>query len=222
MKFIAAITLLLLCTGTVASQTNSTLKRQLDSITAEDQRYREIFIILLDSLKTDSLAKAYHLPATKLEEHFSSLQSEIDSLNLAFIEAVIAKYGYPGKSMVGEPANETAWYVIQHSDKISTYFKEIQKAGKKKELSSVLVAMMEDRLLVEQNRKQKYGSQIARRKMKGGSEEVVFVWPIKQASTVNKRRQKIGFKTTVEENAKRFHIEYEKIKLNEIEHLESN
>ena len=36
----------------------------------------------------------------------------------------------PGKSLVGEPANETAYYVIQHSDKIEQYFPVVEKAGR--------------------------------------------------------------------------------------------
>src|SRR6476620_8823033 len=110
--------------------------------------------------------------------------------------------------MVGEPTNEVAWYVIQHSDKIARYFEIIKKAGQNKEIPYRLVAMMQDRLLVEQNKKQLYGTQIARRKIGNDKEESVFVWPVKNPCFANRRRRKAGFDTTIEQNAKRFHIEY--------------
>ena len=36
------------------------------------------------------------------------------------IDKIISKYGYPGKSLVGEPEN--FFYVIQHSNKIKIIF----------------------------------------------------------------------------------------------------
>lgn len=194
-------------------------KKQLDSILAEDQKYRPVFRMLLDPAKTDSLVAFHHLPAEKIEALYDSLQENLDSMNLTFIESFIAHYGYPGKSMVGEPTNEGAWYVIQHSEKIARYFDVIKKAGKDKEIPFRLVAMMQDRLLVEQNKKQLYGTQIARRRIKDAKEESLFVWPVKNPCFVNRRRKKAGFDTTVEQNAKRFHIEYTKIKLRDIRPL---
>jgi hypothetical protein len=43
-----------------------------------------------------------------------------------------------------------------------------------------------------------------------------FVWPIKDPKNVNKRRKKIGFDDTVEENAKRLQTTYKILKLSEI------
>jgi len=47
------------------------------------------------------------------------------------VEAIFRKVGYPGKTLVGHPANEAAYYVIQHSDKIKKYFPLIEQAGQK-------------------------------------------------------------------------------------------
>src|SRR6218665_921268 len=187
---------------------NAGSKKQLDSLLAQDQKYRPVFMLLLDPSKTDSLVAHHQMPVEKIEELYASLQEKIDSSNLRFVEEFIAHYGYPGKSMVGEPTNEVAWYVIQHSDKIEKYFKIIKQAGERKELPLRLVAMMQDRLLVEQNKKQLYGTQIARRKLGDSKEESVFVWPVKRPCFVNKRRRKAGSDTTTEQNARRFHIQY--------------
>ena len=194
-------------------------KKQLDSIMQADQMYRPVFHALLDPAKRDSLVGFHKMPAEQIELVYDSLQEALDSTNLLFIKRFIALYGYPGKSMVGEPTNEVAWYVIQHSDKIAKYFSIIREAGKRKEIPYRLVAMMQDRLLVEQQKKQLYGTQIARRRLKDSKEEVMFVWPVKHPCFVNRRRKKAGFETTIEQNAKRFHIEYKKVRLKDIQPL---
>lgn len=55
-----------------------------------------------------------------------------DSLNLIKVEEIIKQYGYPGKSLVGEPTNIAAWYVIQHSSKIGDYLLMIEQEAKKR------------------------------------------------------------------------------------------
>lgn len=201
----------------VQAQYNAVLKKQLDSILVEDQRYRTIFTSLLDTTKTDSLVSFHKMPIQKIDSVYGYLMEKTDASNLAFVESTINKYGYVGKSMVGEPTNEAMWYVIQHSDHISKYFDAVKKAGKQKEIPMRLVAMMQDRSLVQQNKKQVYGTQVARRRLGRDKEETMFVWPVKNSYLVNHRRKKAGFETTVQQNAKRFHIEYKKVRLKDIQ-----
>jgi hypothetical protein len=52
------------------------------------------------------------------------------TVNLESVEEIINKYGYPSKSIVGEAANKTIFYVIQHSKKIDKYLPLIRKATK--------------------------------------------------------------------------------------------
>ncbi|WP_344976210.1 DUF6624 domain-containing protein [Compostibacter hankyongensis] len=209
--------LTLLNTHTAFSQAriNITLKRQLDSVMILDQQYRGILTEMSDPLKRDSISRALSIPQKELESRIWKLQSEIDSSNLIFIEHVFRQYGYPGKSLVGSPSNESAWYVIQHSDKIEKYIDLIYEAGQKKELPFRLVAMMEDRYLVNQGKEQVYGTQVTCRLLKNGKNEC-FVWPIKDAEKVNERRKKAGFDQTVEQNAKRLGVIYRVVKLSEV------
>ncbi|MEM9678924.1 MAG: BT_3928 family protein [Bacteroidota bacterium] len=155
------------------------LKRQLDSVLVEDQRYRS-------NMSMDTWKK----------------QMEIDSSNMKFVKAIIEQKGYPGKSLVGEPTNTAAWYVIQHSNSIQEFLPLIKEAAANGELPKRLAAMMEDRYLMEQGKEQIYGTQ-------GGSYGInsdnptSFIWPIKDPENVNKLRLEAGFLDTVEENAKR-------------------
>lgn len=200
------------------AKTDSTLKRQLDSIMTLDQRYRGILMRLMrptDSLTRDSIAKTLSIPNNNLMGRVSDLQRAIDSSNLAFIETIFRKYGYPGKSLVGTPTNEAAWLIIQHSGKIGEYIGLIQKAGEKNELPFRLVAMMEDRYLMYQHKEQRYGSQLSRQELKNGQKEFI-VWPVSDPEHVNERRKKAGFDQTVEENAKMLGVTYRVVKLSDL------
>ena len=190
---------------------NPGLKSKLDSIKILDQKYRNIDVTPSD---IDSLSKIFNVPKDQVESYIWKLQGSIDSLNLIAIKDMINKYGYPGKSLVGEKTNEVAWYVIQHSKEIPIYLKMIKKAGRKNELSMERVATMEDRLLLEEGKEQIYGSQAQCTVLQGKYD--CFIWPIKRVSTVNERRKKVGMKLTVEENAKRLGINYRIVTTKEV------
>lgn len=199
-----------------AQKYDAVLKQQLDSIHTTDQEHRHILAQFdrLDDATIDSLKKVYHAANNRsLEMYLWEVQKGIDKSNLAFIEQVIKKHGYPGKTMVGEETSSVAWLVIQHSDKISTYFPIIQKAGEEGELRMSSVGMMHDRLLTEQDKPQLYGTQgigvpwydSAAGEMKSKT----YMWPVDNPAMVNKRRKEAGFYGTVEDVAETLHAIYE-------------
>jgi len=194
---------------------NPVLKKQLDSVMALDQKYREIMTLLLNPNKKDSVAKSLSLTVNEANARYNTLQNHIDSSNLVFIEKVFDKYGYPGKSLVGTPTNESAWNLIQHSKKIDQYMPIIKKAAEENELPFSLYAMMFDRQLQREGKEQVYGSQVQMQKLKNGKVEA-FVWPIKDPDKVNELRKEAGFTTTVEQNAKRLGVVYRVVKMDEV------
>lgn len=213
-----AIACLLLCMGISAlaqPKINTTLKRQLDSVMLLDQKYRETLMLLMTPARQDSTAKSLNMTVTQANKHFWKLQNEIDSLNLIYVENLFKQYGYPGKTLVGAPANEAAWNVIQHSDKISKYLRLIQNAADHAEIPYHLYGMMLDRDLMERGQEQVYGTQGTCRKLKNGQQEC-FIWPIKDPKKVNARRNNAGFTTTVEANAERLGIKYRVVKMKEV------
>ena len=96
----------------------------------------------------------------------------------------------------------------------------IKKAGKKNELPKTLVAMMEDRLLVQEGKEQIYGTQGSGFNTKNGW--TMIIHPIKNPEKVNKLRKKVGFTETVEENAKRLGIDYKVLTLEDVKKLKEN
>lgn len=211
------VVLLILVSGVALGQhkINQALKKQLDSVILLDQKYRDTLTLLMTPQKADSTAKRLSLTAAQANNHYWRLQNRIDSLNLVFIESVFKKYGYPGKSLVDTPANQAAWYIIQHSRKIHQYIALMKKAADGGELPFHLYAMMLDRDLMDQGMEQVYGTQITCRHFKNIKDECI-VWPIKDPDKVNERRMKAGFSNTVEQNATRLGVVYRVIKLDEV------
>ncbi|MFD1258701.1 DUF6624 domain-containing protein [Mucilaginibacter terrae] len=216
MKKVICLLLLFISIKAYSQNTiNLTLKRQLDSVMALDQKYRETLTLLTMPDKKDSVLKSLKMTPAKASNYFWKLQERLDSLNILFIENVFKQYGYPGKSLVGSPTNESAWNVIQHSDKISQYIPLIKNAAEHKELPYQLYAMMLDRDLMDKGKEQIYGTQGTCRQLKNGVQEC-FIWPIQEPKKVNARRKNAGFEMTVEDNAKRLGIEYRVVKLKEV------
>jgi len=213
-----AIVVFILVSGSAFGQhkkINTILKKQLDSVMVLDQKYRDTLSMLMIPEQSDSLVKKLGLKSWQIMNKYSALQSRLDSLNVIYIEGIFRKFGYPGKTLVDTPANESAWYIIQHSQKIHQYIPMMKKAADEGELPFHLYAMMLDRDLMYHRQEQVYGSQVSCNDLKNGKHEC-FVWPIKEAATVNERRKKSGFDQTVEDNAKRLGVTYRVVKMDEV------
>jgi hypothetical protein len=217
MKKMTLFALLIICSNMVIGQAkkNITLKKQLDSVMLLDQKYRDTLSLLMDPIKQDSMAKSLKLTIKQANGHYWTLQDRLDSLNVVFVEGVFKKYGYPGKSIVDTPTNKTAWFIIQHSEKIHQYIGMMKKAADENELPFHLYAMMLDRDLMDEGKEQIYGTQISCQKFKNIKDQCI-VWPIKDPANVNERRKKAGFPTTVEQNATRLDVTYRVIKIEDV------
>ena len=198
---------------------NTELKNKLETILLKDQGIREIVNgNLSDERKTELLAKM-NLNESDIEGNKKfDLMSEIDSINILEIEKIVNEYGYPSKSLVGEPANKAVFYVIQHSEKIDKYLPLIRKATKNGDISQTSLAMMEDRSLMEQGREQIYGTQIKGQANKQG-EWIYFLWPIKNIDSVNTWRKQVGFERNLEEYLKDIDVEFKLYKIDELNDL---
>jgi len=197
------------------SQTNLNieLKTELESIYKSDQIIREYVNANTSDSRKSEIENTLGYKFENLNEAYIRMK-EIDSINIKRIDVLIQKYGYAGKSLVGEPTNETMWYVIQHSNKIKKYYPIIEKAGMVNELPKTLVVKMYDRILINEGKEQIYGTQgrfiLIKNRKTGVDEMFKYIQPIKNPKSVNARRKKIGFKTTVEENALEMGIIYKR------------
>ena len=184
-----------------------------------DQRIREIVNGNLSGERKAELLKQIDLSENDIEGNkLFSVMREIDSINLIKVENIIREHGYPGKALVGEPANKAVFYVVQHSDKIDQYLPLIRKAAQEGEISNTSLAMMEDRNLMDKGLEQIYGTQIRGKANKEGK-WISFLWPVKNPESVNNLRKNAGFNTTIEEYLEAMDVENKFYKLNEIDDL---
>ncbi|MEJ5994317.1 DUF6624 domain-containing protein [Pedobacter sp. Du54] len=132
----------------------------MDSILQQDQGIREFIDSETSEKRKDTIAQMFSYTTEELKKKVWTLMKKIDSINLNKVAHIIAKYGYPGKTLVGEPTNTTVFYVIQHNiEQIPKYYPLIEDAGKNGELPFRYVAMMLDRKLVSEGNEQIYGTQ---------------------------------------------------------------
>ncbi|WP_298903809.1 DUF6624 domain-containing protein [uncultured Psychroserpens sp.] len=195
------------------------LKEKLENILLRDQGIREIVNGNLSDKRKVELLSKLKLNKTDIEvDKKFNLMREIDSLNLIEIENIIKNYGYPSKSLVGEPANKAVFYVIQHSNKIDKYLPLIRKAAKSGDITKTSLALMEDRNLMYNGREQIYGTQIKGKANKKG-EWIYFLWPIKDIDSVDIWRKEAGFKQNLKEYLKKMDVEFKLYNISELNDL---
>lgn len=117
---------------------------------------------------------------------------------------LIDEYGWPTSSAVTEHAAAGAALIINHTtyEIRSKYFPLLEKAFKKGEAQPLRYAKMKDRLLVEEGKKQLFGTQWNYE----GSERVLH--PIKDPEFVDKRRAEIGLGPLSVYLKERFNIDW--------------
>lgn len=135
--------------------------------------------------------------------------SMIDKENQTTVLPILEKYGWLPISKIGELASDAQFYVLQHTvdlDLFRKYLPTIKALAKKGEAKLWHVALMEDRLLVNEGKKQIFGSQVVKRP--GKYDGRFFVWPIENPDKVNELRKEAGLDLTVQENAERLDAVY--------------
>ncbi|RQP13800.1 MAG: hypothetical protein EAS48_02985 [Chryseobacterium sp.] len=184
------------------------LKTELAQLLKSDQDLRELFSPDINAERKTEILREYSITDEEFKNRGWGITEENDSLNLRKVEKIIREFGYPSKALVGSKLSTAVWYVLQHSDltAMERYFPTIVRANKTGDLPDANVAMMKDRMLMYQGKEQIYGTQGAGRLFKnsttGKEEWTNFIWPIKNWRKVNKLRQSVGIKQTIEEYEK--------------------
>ena len=175
---------------------NKPLKEKLERIYMKDQALRR----LIDEAQEEFGEESDEM------QYFWNLMMREDSLNEKEVLAIIDKHGWPGRSEVGGKANTAVWLVIQHADletqeKYLPLLKASVKAG---ESSGNHLAMLEDRILMRNGKKQIYGSQITKDPETGEW----MLYPVIDPENINERRAEVGL-GPIEEYLQRWNLEYD-------------
>lgn len=156
------------------------LQLELFKIEQEDQKYRNQF---------PEIEKKYGYNSKERRE-IGKIARLQDSLNLIKIDSIIHLHGWVGPDKVGGQASQVLFLVIQHANLSDQqkYLPIMREAVKHKKARSSSLALLEDRVALDEGRRQIYGSQIGIDKETGRK----FVLPLDDPDNVDKRRAEVG------------------------------
>lgn len=177
------------------------LSAELIAMGDEDQKFRTIM--------QEAMVKASSAPGSEQPKELPKMiekQAEIDHQNLARLEEIIQLHGWPGKSLVGTKGSIAAFLILQHSEQATQekYLALFKEAANKGEARKSDAAMLEDRVLMRQGKKQIYGTQLQSNAESNGK---FFLFPVEDELHVDQRRTSVGL-PPLKEYLKNFGLEY--------------
>ena len=115
---------------------------------------------------------------------------ETDSTNLVVVSHILDCYGW--LDGLSQEANKAIFLVIDHSDleTMNRYQSLFHKAAEKGYISFGDLVTMEDRMLMNDGKPQKYGTQAYALGREG--ESIIYIWPVEEPEKLNKRRADVG------------------------------
>ena len=130
-----------------------------------------------------------------------------DAPLLARLQAIIAARGWPGRSLVGDDGAHAAWLVLQHApaDVQRALLPTVRAAIRKGEGRLGDLALLEDRVMVNEGGAQRYGSSLRYASQGGGSQTLD---PIADEECVDQRRAAMGLEPLAD-YLRRFGVKYD-------------
>lgn len=137
------------------------------------------------------IAVRYLGPDSPVVTALRRLQSWQNEKNLAELEALLDSKGWPERSQVGSSAASTPFFVIQHSNAATQekYIKMFETTCRKGEGNWNQYALMFDRMRMNQDKPQRYGTHHYLDPAKGRTDEL---YPLEDESKVDEWRKEIG------------------------------
>ena len=115
---------------------------------------------------------------------------ETDSANLASVSHILDNYGWPAG--LSDAANKAIFLVIDHSDlkTMNKYIGLFRDAVEKGYLSMNDFVTMEDRMLMNAGKPQKYGTQAY--SLVEDGKTVIYIWPVEDPDKLDALRKSVG------------------------------
>ena len=118
---------------------------------------------LLEMVEEDQRVRAQLAATGELFRGYAPKMAEVHRRNAQKLESVVEKFGWPGKSVVGEEASNAAWLILQHAignPKLQRRCLPIlREAVAQGEAEPAHAAYLEDRICFFERRPQRYGTQ---------------------------------------------------------------
>ncbi|MEO6515493.1 MAG: DUF6624 domain-containing protein [Steroidobacteraceae bacterium] len=162
------------------------------SVAPRETAFTDLKSQLLEMGQKDQEIRERQWPTLLQGPEFTAMAAEmsrIDTDNLHALEEIIAKYGWPRSQDVGVEASGAAWLILQHAPSAyqEKYLPLLKAAVTTQSIRADQVAMLEDRILVSQKKKQKYGTQVVTDA--NGEPEV---YPVENPAELAALRESVG------------------------------
>jgi hypothetical protein len=156
------------------------LADELNNIRRLDQQYR----MMIDSVESKSGRNSAEMNALWNSIHVT------DSVNTARVTEILDTHGWLGRKEIGGAGNSALFLVIQHADlKVQEkYLPMMREAVKAGNADGSSLALLEDRVLMRNGKKQIYGSQVRRDPETGKS----YFYAIEDVDRVDELRASVG------------------------------
>jgi hypothetical protein len=165
--------------ATTLAAMNEALAAELKAMAAEDQRIRK---------PSPRQEKKFAFPMSPEE---TMAWNRVDVANTDRLRKFVERYGWPGRSLVGEEGAEHAWLLAQHADRQLDLQRRalrlLADAVDHGEATPRQLAYLTDRVRMNEGLKQLYGTQLA-----GVRDGVVMPWPIENPDELDARRAEVG------------------------------
>lgn len=113
----------------------------------------------------------------------------VDADNTKWLQEVVERHGWPGRTLVGKDGAKAAWLLAQHADADPEFQRlclDRMAELPKGEVSPANVAYLTDRVLLAEGKKQRYGTQF---NFVDGKPQVR---PLEDEKNVDRRRAEVG------------------------------
>jgi hypothetical protein len=135
-------------------------------------------------------------PELKKNMLFIGLRMQLaDDLRRIRMKQIIAKYGWPGRTLVGAEAAEAAYLIVSHSQDLPLQKLSLELMTKlgTREVENTQIATLTDRVLLTEGKKQRYGQMYD-----FTADGKLFSKPIEDEVNVDKRRAELGLEPLAE------------------------
>lgn len=146
---------------------------------------------LLDMVDEDHRVRAELAATGELFQGYAPRMAEVHSRNAQELESVTERYGWPGKSLVGDDGANAAWLILQHAIGSPSLQRRclaiLREAASQGEIEAAHVAYLEDRICFLERRPQLYGTQFD-----WDENGQMSPWLLKDAVKVDEYRRSVG------------------------------
>ena len=155
---------------------NSNLAKKITDLFERDENLRNKLI------KNSTLGDGYNPEMQSIHEE-----------NALALFILIKKHGWPNSKLVGEKASKAAWIIVQHAISLPDFQRQcleyLKEAADQGKIPLYQPAMLQDRILVFEGKKQIYGTQFD-----WDDNGDLVPYPISNIETVDERREGVGLK----------------------------